>query len=280
VSEIVAAFGLPHNPHFPSWVRGGAPGAEEIARLYAAIATPLAAARPDTVVYFTSDHYNVFWETLPIFAVAVAEYAHGASDYPELSRDVPLDAELARHIHSALVLDAFDVAMVQELELDHTVVAPLEMMDAAVAGVRLVPVFINGFIRPLPTAARCQALGRTVRRAILEGPVKRRVAVMASGSFSLEIGGPRISEDSHTGVPDPDWLGRVMELLQAGDVATLADEATDAQLWRAGNAGGELLDWLAMLAMFDPRPPAFLESQPQYGHAFAAWPDVAPVAPS
>jgi hypothetical protein len=32
--------------------------------------------------------------------------------------------------------------------------------------------------------------------------------------------------------------------------------------------------------MFDSRPPAFLESQPQYGHAFAAWPDVAAMAAS
>jgi protocatechuate 4,5-dioxygenase beta chain len=96
--------------------------------------------------------------------------------------------------------------------------------------------------------------------------------VLASGSFSLEIGGPRISETSHTGVPDPAWLGRVVELLRAGQVAELVEEATDEQLWKAGNAGGELLDWIAMLGTVDPAPPASLEVQAQFGHAFAAWP--------
>jgi protocatechuate 4,5-dioxygenase beta chain len=73
------------------------------------------------------------------------------------------------------------------------------------------------------------------------------------------------------------WLDRVLELLGTGEVEQLVSEATDERLWRAGNAGGELLDWIAMLATFDPRPPEFLECQPQYGHAFAAWPDLAGV---
>lgn len=278
MGEIVAAFGLPHNPHFPTWVSQRAAGADEITRLYGAIAQALADADPDVIVYFTSDHYNNFWEALPIFAIAVAERAHGAIDYPELSREVRIDSELARHLHSELVRGDFDVAMVQELELDHTVIAPLELMDGAVGDRPLVPVFVNGFIRPLPRAERCWAFGRAIGEAIVNVPLDRRVAVMASGSFSLEIGGPRISEDSHTGVPDPAWLDRVLELLRAGDTETLLAEATDTQLWQAGNAGGELLDWIAMLAMFDARPPAFLDCQPQYGHAFAAWPDLAPVA--
>jgi Catalytic LigB subunit of aromatic ring-opening dioxygenase len=275
MSEIVAAFGVPHNPHFPKWIRQGVDGAGEITRLYGVIAEGLARAEADVIVYFTSDHYNVFWETLPIFAMAIAETAHGASDYPELSRQVEIDFALARHIQSELVHGGFDVALVQALELDHTVVAPLELMDPAAAGVPLVPVFINGFIRPLPPAGRCRAFGEAIRAAILSGPLERRVAVIASGSFSLEIGGPRISEDSHTGVPDPAWMWRVLELLGEGNVRGLIAEATDDQLWRAGNAGGELLDWIAMLAMFEPRPPVFLECQPQYGHAYAAWPDLA-----
>jgi aromatic ring-opening dioxygenase catalytic subunit (LigB family) len=272
MSEIVAAFGLPHNPHFPTWVRQGINGAEEIRRLYGAIAERLAEARPDVIVYFTSDHYNNFWESLPIFAIAVAESAHGASDYPELSREVPIDSELARQVHFQLVRRGFDVAMVQDLQFDHTVIAPLQLMDEAVGSRPLLPVFINGFIRPLPSAERCRSLGGAIRDAILDGPLERRVAVIASGSFSLEIGGPRISDESHTGVPDPQWLERVLELLRAADVETLLAEATDEQLWRAGNAGGELLDWIAMLATFDARPPEFLDYQPQHGHAFAAWP--------
>jgi aromatic ring-opening dioxygenase catalytic subunit (LigB family) len=271
MSELVAAFGVPHNPHFPTWIEQRVPGSDDVVRLYGEIAGRLAASASDVIVFFTSDHYNVFWESLPIFSIAVAPRAHGASDYPELSRNVEIDVELATHLQSEVVRAGFDVGMVQALELDHTVVAPLQLMDPA-ADLPIVPVFVNGFIRPLPAARRCLALGRALRAAIEAAPLTRRVAIIASGSFSLEIGGPRISEDSHTGVPDPAWLERVLALLREGDVDQLVAAATDEQLWRAGNAGGELLDWIVMLGMFDARPPEFLDCQPQYGHAFAAWP--------
>ncbi len=95
--------------------------------------------------------------------------------------------------------------------------------------------------------------------------------MIASGSFSLDIGGPRMSATSHTSVPAPEWVDRVMELLGRGDVETLAGEATDAQLAHAGSAGGELLLWLAMLGAVGGGEPAFLEAQPAFGHAYGAW---------
>jgi protocatechuate 4,5-dioxygenase beta chain len=264
---IVGAFGVPHNPHFPTWVADGHPLAGDIERLYGEVGRRLAAARPDVLVCFTADHYNLFWETVPPFAVAAAESAAGASDYPQLHGEWRIDAALARELHAELLAGGFDVALLQELALDHTLVAPLLLLRAT--EVPIVPVFVNGLIRPLPTAQRCLALGRAIAAAV----GARRVAVLASGSFSLEIGGPRISADSHTGVPDPGWVERVLELLRAGDVERLVAEATPERLSEAGNAGGELLEWIAMLGAAEPAdPPAFLEAQMRFGHAYAAWP--------
>src|SRR5262249_35590071 len=153
-------------------------------------------------------------ETLPIFAIGVAESAHGASDYPELDRTLRIDAQLARHVQRKVVDAGFDVGMLQELDFDHTIVAPLHFL--APEDVAIVPVYISAFIRPLPSARRCFALGRAIRDAVRSAQGSSRVAVVASGSFSLEIGGPRISETSHTGVPDPAWMARVVDLLRAG----------------------------------------------------------------
>jgi gallate dioxygenase len=270
MGQIVSAFGIPHNPHFPSWARRGHPLATEIVRLYGPLRSAFERQRPDALVYITSDHYNLFWETLPIFAIGVAESARGASDYPELEAELRIDSALARHIQEHLIRAHFDVGVLQELEFDHTVIAPLHflMPDSEVP---VVPVYINAFLRPLPSAGRCLALGRAIREAVEADSGAGRVAVAGSGSFSLEIGGPRISEDSHTGVPDPAWLARVLELLRAGDVERLVSESTDEQLWQAGNAGGEILDWIAMLGCFGSRPPVYLDVQPQFGHAFACW---------
>jgi hypothetical protein len=271
MGEIVGAFGIPHNPHFPAWVAEGHPLSEEIRRLYGPLAAGLQRVAPDQLLYITSDHYNMFFEILPIFAIGVAASARGASDYPELDREFVLDADLAGDLHRRLVRDGFDVGQLQELELDHTIVAPLSFL-APDAVPPLVPIYVNAFIRPNPTAQRCLALGQAIRSAIEASPQAGRVAVAGSGSFSLEIGGPRMSEDSHTGVPDPVWLDRVVELLRTGDRDTLVAEADDEQLWAAGNAGGELLDWITLLGTFDAGPPEFLDVQPQFGHAFAFWP--------
>jgi aromatic ring-opening dioxygenase catalytic subunit (LigB family) len=270
-SSLVAAFGIPHNPHFPTWVASEHPLAAEIEACYRPMREAFERARPDTLIYITSDHYNMFWETLPVFAIGAADSARGASDYPELERELRIDAGLARHIHRHLVENEFDVALLQELAFDHTVIAPLYFL-APETDVALVPIYVNAFIRPLPSARRCLALGRAIAAALQSAPDRGgRVAVAASGSFSLEIGGPRISEDSHTGVPDPRWLDRVLEHLRAADVDHLVAEATDEQLWQAGNAGGEVLDWITLLGTFEPRAPDHLAVQRQFGHAFASW---------
>ena len=137
--------------------------------------------------------------------------------------------------------------------------------------VPIVPVFVNGLIPPLPSAARCLALGARIREALTEMPGGVRVAAVASGSFSLEIGGPRISATSHTGIPDPEWADRVLDLMQAGDVGTLVTEASVERLTQAGNAAGELLTWIAMLGVAGAGPAVFLEAQPEFGHAFGCW---------
>ena len=40
---------------------------------------------------------------------------------------------------------------------------------------------------------------------------------------------------------------------------------------QAGNVGGELLNWIAMLAFVGDRKPDFLETQMENGHAYAGW---------
>ena len=273
MARIVGSFGVPHNPHFYGLVQGDDPQGREVRRLYAEVTSRLDAVRPDAVVFVTSDHYNIFFEEcIPIFSIGVAESAWGPSDYPSLPYlRVPLQPELARRVRTDLVDSGFDVGLSQEFRFDHTVISPLLFLDPGLR-IPLVPVFVNGLVRPLPSSRRCLALGRAIRAAVERYPEPLRVAVVASGSFSLEIGGPRISDRAHFGIPDPAWMERVLGLLGRGAFEELVGQADDAQLQRAGNAGGELLDWIVMLGMTDPCPPDFLAAQPEYGHAFGAWP--------
>jgi len=272
MAELVSAAGVAHNPFFPLIVRDRGPGAEEIKRLYREVATRLEASRPDTIVVFTTDHYNAFFDVcVPIFAVCTAERASGPCDYPQLPQfEVELDSKLALALQADLVAAGFDVAASQEIPLDHTILAPLGLIRPAM-DVPLVPFFVSGSIPPRPPARRCYELGRSLRVALKRCPLPRRVALIASGAFSFEVGGPRIAEDSHVGVPAPKWAEHVVDRIRATRVDELIDEITPAQLERAGNASGEILNWIVMLGALDRSRPTFIESQPEHGHAFATW---------
>jgi len=272
MAKIVGGVGVPHTPHFPGIVDRGEPLGAQLRRLYGATARHLRDLAPDVLIFFTCDHYNIFFvESVPIFSIGVAPSARGPSDYRELPvYVVPIASDLARHIQVAAVRGGFDVGMSQEFEFDHPVTVPLHFLTPEM-DVPIVPVFVNGLIPPLPSAARCLALGARIREALTEMPGGLRVAAVASGSFSLEIGGPRISATSHTGIPDPEWADRVLDLMQAGDVGTLVAEASVERLTQAGNAAGELLTWIAMLGVVGDGPAVFLEAQPEFGHAFGCW---------
>jgi hypothetical protein len=72
-------------------------------------------------------------------------------------------------------------------------------------------------------------------------------------------------------VPDPDWAKRVCALVGDGAYDTLIAEATEPQMLEAGNVGGEILNWIAMLASAGERKPKFVKPQMDQGHAYAAW---------
>jgi gallate dioxygenase len=272
MAEIAFAAGVPHNPFFPLILAGGGPGAPDIERLYGEIARRLHAARPEAIIVFTTDHYNAFFDvSVPIFSIGTGERAQGPSDYPQLEQfDMVLDPELARALQAALVAAEFDVGASQEIALDHTITAPLSLMIPRM-DIPLVPFFISTSMRPIPSAQRCRALGAAIRAGLERCTFHRRVALIASGAFSFEVGGPRVSENLHVGVPDPGWADRVVALLRAAALEELVAEITPAQLERAGNASGEILNWVAMLGALGPAAPDFIEQQRDQGHAFAAW---------
>ena len=272
MAEIVGALGVPHTPFFPSLVEREGPGCET-ARFFASVTAELEAMRPDLIVMYDTDHLNTFFfDNLPVFAVGVTESFKGPNDEP---RSVPIytiksRADVAAHVRKVSVEAGFDLAVTQDFTVDHSVVVPLHFMTPGMR-VPVIPIFVSGHVPPLPSARRCYELGATVKRAIESWPERLRVVVIGSGSFSLEVFGPRIAPGKSDGVPDPDWAKRVCALIEQGSTRTLLDEATQDQMLRAGNVGGELLDWIAMLGAVGDKRPKFVTAQMEQGHAYAAW---------
>ncbi len=271
MAEIVAAFGVPHTPNFPALVKRDGPNCET-ALLFAEVARHLEAVQPDLIVVFDSDHLNTFFlDNLPTFAVGIAEKVVGPNDRTAMpTYTVPVDGAFATHLFAQGVGSGFDLTLLQDFTIDHSILVPLHFLTPRM-NVPIVPIFVNGLVPPLPLAHRCFSLGEMVRRTIASWPASIRVAILASGSFSLEIGGPRMQPGARSGTPDPGWSKRVQGHMQAGRVADLLNEATSDRMLAAGNIGGELLNWISLLGAIGDRRPVFMQPQLAQGHAYAAW---------
>jgi Catalytic LigB subunit of aromatic ring-opening dioxygenase len=272
MAEIVAGFGMPHNPGSPALVAREGPQCET-ARFYAEIAKNIEAVAPDVLIIFTDDHFNTFFlDNFPTFAVGIAEATSGPNDQTPMPHyKVAVPAALAAHIRTTAIAQGFDIALAQDFEVDHAVMVPLHFLTPEMK-IPVVPIFVNCLAPPLPTARRCHAFGEAIRAAIADWPQPLRVAAIGSGSFSLEIGGPKIPPGARpAGTPDPQWSQHVQDLLAQTRIDDLIAEATTARMLRAGNIGGELLNWIALLGVIGARKPMTILPQNDHGQAFAVW---------
>ena len=260
-------------PQFPQMVAQGGPDCE-VAQLWRAARGHLEAVSPDVLVVLDSDHLaTFFYDNLPTFSIGVAPATSGPSDdhWPLLpSYTVEVEEDLGRHLHASGLAQGFDLAQTQEFTVDHSVIIPLHFLSPAMDR-PIVPAFVNGLAPPLPLAHRCYALGQMLRQAVERWPTKARVAFVASGSFALEVAGPRVADGMVYGVPDPDWVGHVCDRLQRGEVEEFLEEATSERMLEAGNTGGELLNWIVLLGAIGSVRPSMIEPQRDLGHAFGAW---------
>lgn len=272
MARIVAGFGVPHVPFLPAQAVREGP-TSETAGLFAQVRGALMSVPIDVIVEFSTDHLNTFFfDNLPTFALGVTDRFSGPNDETDA---VPVSTirsnpALASHLRRVAIDEGFDLSLVQDFTVDHSFAVPLHFLTPEM-NIPVVPVFINGHIDPLPSARRCYALGQSIGRAVASFGDDLRVAVVGSGSFSLEVLGPRMHEGLPFGVPDPAWDARIQALMADGAVETLLEETTPAQLRKGGNVAGELFNWLAMLGALQGRRPERLLSQPQYGHAYGWW---------
>jgi protocatechuate 4,5-dioxygenase beta chain len=271
MAELVAAVGVPHSPHFPSQFPKN--GEHDLSRTYSAVKAQLDAARADAIVVVANDHFNTFFlNNFPTFAIGVAEASFGPNDNTRMPRyDFAVHSGLASHVLKTGMNAGFDFSVTQEFGVDHAMLVPLHYLTDEVK-IPVVPIWINAFVKPLPSARRCYALGNMLKGAIESVPGKMRVAVLATGHFSLEIAGPRVDPGERHGTPDIAWSKHVHRRIKNAEIDAIVAEATPERMWKAGNIGGELLNWIVMLGTVGSSKPCYLaDADDEDGHAFAAW---------
>ena len=115
---------------FPSIVAKQGPECE-IARFYAEMAKHVDAVSPDVLIIFTDDHFNTFFlDNFPTFAIGIADATSGPNDQTPMPRyKVGGDgSRLAAHVRARAIADGFDISLVQDFEVDHSIMVPLHFL--------------------------------------------------------------------------------------------------------------------------------------------------------
>jgi hypothetical protein len=131
----------------------------------------MAEAKPDVVIAVYNDHASAFSvELVPTFALGCA------AEFPPADegwgpRPVPVvkgHPALAAHIAQSVILDEFDLTVVNKMEVDHGLTVPLNLLFGSPAEwpVPVIPLAVNVVLYPPPTGHRCFMLGRAIRRAV------------------------------------------------------------------------------------------------------------------
>lgn len=199
--------------------------------------------QPDLAVVFYNDHgLNFFLDTMPTFAVGAApSYRHDDEGWGLPKAPAFAGAQqFSWHLIEHLVEEAFDVCTCQQMLVDHAFTVPMQLLwPIRPLHLRFVPININTLQHPLPSPARCFALGQAVGRAIEAYPADLRVVVIGTGGLSHQLDGP------HAG-----FINRAFDEYCLDRIANhpddLAHMSTTDLIRDAGSQGVEFIMWLAM----------------------------------
>ena len=199
---------------------------------------------PDVCVLVYNDHANAFsLRIVPTFAIGLAE-SYEPADEGFGRRPVPAvvgHPDLAWHLAQSVILDEFDLTLVNEMEVDHGLTVPMSVMFGQPEAwpCRVVPLAVNVVQYPPPTGRRCYRLGQALRRAIESYEGAERVLVVGTGGMSHQLQGQR------AGLLNPEFDHRFIDLL-VSDPDQAAEISHVEYLREAGSEGIELVMWLVM----------------------------------
>lgn len=259
-----------------------------VARIDAAfevLRAQLEAYRPDAVIFVGDDQEDMFGpQCNPAMCLYTGDEVWGSSapfyveQPPEASRiHIPVHSELASYLLEELIASDFDVANSSVMKpmghtpargTSHMICYPILRLLPRL-DVPIIPLFLNCYFPPLPTARRCWNLGEALAR-ILAGR-SERVAIYASGGLSHDPIGPRagwIDEPLDHWILDRIRTNRSRELtnLFTMDSATMRGGTAETRAWvvaaGACQRAGKIVEYV----------PAH---HCKTGLGFAYWPEVA-----
>ncbi|MED5534774.1 MAG: class III extradiol dioxygenase subunit beta [Pseudomonadota bacterium] len=204
----------------------------------------LSRVEPDVVILVYNDHGTAFsLEVIPTFALGVAREFPPA-DEGWGPRPVPVvkgHPELAWHMAELLILDEFDITIVNEMSVDHGLTVPLSITcgEPKEWPFPVIPLAVNVVQYPPPTGRRCFDLGRSIRKAVDAYDEDLKVVIFGTGGMSHQLHGER------AGVINKDFDQRFLNDLTQNP-QRLVELPHIEYVREAGAEGIEMVMWLIM----------------------------------
>jgi protocatechuate 4,5-dioxygenase, beta chain len=209
----------------------------------------MAKVKPDVCIAVYNDHASAFSvEIVPTFALGCA------AEFPPADegwgpRPVPVvkgHPALAAHIAQSVILDEFDLTIVNKMEVDHGLTVPLNLMFGSPLEwpCPVIPLAVNVVLYPPPTGHRCFMLGQAIRKAVESYPEDLRVVVLGTGGMSHQISGPR------AGLINSKFDKAFLDNLSKNPTK-LAHMPHLEYMREAGAEGIEMVMWLVMRGALD-----------------------------
>jgi 2,3-dihydroxyphenylpropionate 1,2-dioxygenase len=219
----------------------------------AAMGERLVETRADALIVVADDHMNAFsFNCVPAICVRVgrtvrrmmqadAETFDKVLDH--MPTEYPVHEELANRILEQGVESGFDLALSWEAPLDHAFLSPVNTLLGTRPVPSLVPIFVNAFIAPRPTARRCFAFGQHIARVVAKSPW--RAGIIATGGLSHfpELLLARVGET------DTVFDRKLIHWMETGEHEPLLD-LTPEELHKTGSH--EFLNWMVLLGAITP----------------------------
>ena len=199
---------------------------------------------PDVVLLVYNDHASAFdLSFVPTFAIGCAGEFQPADEGwgPRKVPTVQGHPELASHIAQSVILDEFDLTVVNEMDVDHGLTVPMSLMfgqpDAWPC--KVIPIAVNVVVYPPPTGNRCYQLGKALSRAVESFDEDLNIQIWGTGGMSHQLQGPS------AGLINKEFDAHFLDKL-VSDPENLAQMPHVDYMREAGSEGVELVMWFVM----------------------------------
>jgi len=255
VAKIIAGVGSSHVPAIGAALDNGKTEEPYWKRVFSGFEKSkqwIARTNPDVAIVVYNDHASAFSvDLIPTFALGCA------AEFPPADegwgpRPVPVvkgHPALAAHIAQSVILDEFDLTVVNKMEVDHGLTVPMSLLFGQPKDewpCRVIPLAVNVVMYPPPTGHRCYMLGKAIRKAVESYPEDLNVVIFGTGGLSHQISGPR------AGLINSKWDKAFLDNLSK-DPKKLMRIPHIEYMREAGAEGIEMVMWLIMRGALDDK---------------------------